>query len=1308
MTASADTAMGMATDEAVDATATGTTTESAEYFVFPLSPQQEAFHREDCALPGNPAYNGAFRHELIGVVDEALWEKAWNELIARHEALRACVRAMDGRAMLAVAETMHLSLVRRDLRDLPDAEREARMEQLCIEDAQHHFELGRGPLIRVGLIRLDDRRYVQTLTLHHLVCDGWSIGILMDELPVLYAALVGNEASPLPSLEIEFGDYLVWLQSHLATPQIAEETAYWMRKLAGYRRLDLAPDLEPPAGPLLASDIVSQTLTGHLVGELRRFSDEQGGTLFITGLAAVMALLQRETGRNDLGVGSPVAGRSRPELEKLVGPLLNHVLIRVAADAATTLRQLEGHVREALFEAFAHQDVPLEHVAEALTRCDPETPDPLYSISFVSQRAFAGGSRFTSESAGVKLRTLPSKSQGALYDLFFFLIEREDGWRLSLDYRTARFSAERARRLIARLVDILQAIAANADQPLDAIRFSDESAPVAEASVAENAGNRVEHGEAETEGHYALPASYAQERFWLLNQADPESTAFNMPAALRIRGPLDVAVLQQSFGRLLARHEILRTSLEEIGGELKQVIAPAVDLPFTEMTVEPALPAGIDEQLVAIVRREGAIAFDLTKAPLARCLLARVADDDHLLVLTLHDSVSDAQSLANLQRELWATYDALRKGSEPDLAPVDVQYGDYAAWQREWVASDAAETQLAVWRRKLASPLTVLDFPLDREPGGRAASGIGHEVLELSSATVARLKTLAQANNATMFALTGAAFAMLLARYARQDDVLFGSPVANRSTVTETMLGRFAGPMALRFDLAGDPTLADVVRRARDETYDALGNAEYPFELLLEQIDARAVGGRNPLFQFYFLYQNAFLQAQQTSELEIRPLPGQGVGTTFELQLALIERAGSVTMHLDYNPALLDPATIRGVLSYYTYLLESLLSDPQQRLSALREPDIAPAARAKSPRRGTRPPYVAPRTDLEQSLVALWERFLKQTPIGVHDDFFDLGGQSLLAARMIAAIQKELGHRISISVLAYARTIAQMAAVIEGRESVADALVVPLRPGNARAPLFLVHCGGGNVLRYQELVAALPEGGQVFGLTAPPIEEIDDATTVEQLARRYITAVQTVQPSGPYTIAGHSFGGLVAYQMAAALVAQGETVRMLGIFDTASPAYYRALPRIEKWRMRSLHIAEVLTRYTRRLVARDFAGIKGLILNSAENYTRKAKWWLQKLRGTSPGEAGEDGKDYLSEFTAIARRYTPPRLEAEMVLFHARERGWEYRSNPTLGWEKVVEGGIAVRYVPGTHESIMLRPNVAELARSFTQAARGN
>jgi acetoacetyl-CoA synthetase len=395
------------------------------------------------------------------------------------------------------------------------------------------------------------------------------------------------------------------------------------------------------------------------------------------------------------------------------------------------------------------------------------------------------------------------------------------------------------------------------------------------------------------------------------------------------------------------------------------------------------------------------------------------------------------------------------------------------------------------------------------------------------------------------------------------------------------------------------------------------------------------------------------------------------------------------------------------VLSYYSYVLETLASDPSVKVSALSEPDVAPASRVRMAEATVRPQYVAPRTEAERALVAIWERFLHQSPIGVDDDFFQLGGQSLLAARVIAAIEKELGVRTSISILAYARTVRQITKAIAAQDGRSPALVVPMKPGGDGKPIYLVHCGGGHVLRYQSFVNALPADMPVYGITAPPIDEISETTSVEELARRYIAEMRAVQPRGPYRLGGYSFGGLVAYEMAVQLTAAGEQVPLLAIFDTANPSFYRALPKRTRWKMRAIHVAQVIDGYVQLLATRNFERIAFRIKDTGENYARKARSMARRLLGrVSDAPVRKSIEDFLSEFAIIASRYVPPPLAAGTVLFYAEQRGWEYRGNPTLGWDRLIRGGVTVRYVPGDHESLMLPPNADVLAQTFVDAVR--
>jgi len=1276
--------------KACHATADG---DDGDVFLFDLSPQQLRFWLQDRKDPGNPAYNGAFRHELTGTLNAAALEQAFSDLIERHEILRASCREIDGAPRLVVAERLTFKLVQRDLTNLPEPTRAAQMEALCAADARFRFDLARGPLIRVGLIKLEPAKSVLTLTLHHLVCDGWSIGLIMDELGPLYQARALGQAPSLTPLAVQYGDYATWLQDHLKSADIARQTAYWKRQLANYRRLDLAPDVPQPDGTErsagLDAKIAAHDLPSDLIAKLKDFSNAQGGTLFITALTACTAVLRAASARKDIAVGTPVAARGRPEVEKIVGPLLNYVVLRSKLGGDPTLRELEADVQTTVLDAFSNQDVPLEHVITALAENATPPLEPFYSVSFISQRAFAGGSTFTIDRAGLKLRTLPSLSQGALYDLFFFLIERENGWRLSLEYRTQLFTNARAHALLADMVAVLGRMCETPDARLSELNLASALT-----------GSDLIDGTDEESGPFQLAASYAQERFHLLDRANPGSATFNVPVFQRLSGELDADLLERALQAMVARHESLRTTFREIDGTLYQIIHEHTPLVLAHAPLPPA--GDTDQSLSAFMRTEASKPFDLEHGPLIRATLVTIGAANHLLALTLHHIICDGQSVGTLQKELWTTYAALKERRPAGLAPLTIQYGDVAVNQREWLESPDAAAERAFWHTKLTGPLPVLDFPLDRAPGKASTAAGGIAVRTLAPQTVAAIKQRAQAENATVFAITAAAFATLLARYSNAEDVLFGCPVANRSQETAGLIGPFAGPLAVRVDLKGDPSLRSVLHRTRDEVFDALSNTNYPFERLASEIDARSVQGRKPLFQFYFLYQSAFVTSQQTAGLTITPVSSQGVGTAYEIQLALIERSGRVTAQLEYNNSLFDAATVESILDDYVGIVARMLETPDALLSQIPAPKRHGNGLLTENRSASVQSYAPPTTDDERKLVEIWQRLLGRAAIGIHDDFFAIGGQSMLAARLMIEIARELGVRPDLSLLANNRTIEKLARHLNPSAPRRAATLVPLQPLGSARPLFCIHGGGGHVLHYSDLAKVTPPNQPVYGLSAPELRTGDDPS-VEVLASLYVAEIRKVQPRGPYKICGYSFGGIVAFEMAAQLAGAGEQTDMLIILDTANRAYYRHMPlrdRIPYW---TTFLTSRGKLYLDRLAGGRWHELFGSIKALAHKQSDRLTWSVAGVPKPDPALAEDPIYLNTIAFDAAADRYTPAAYEGRVLLVRSSARAAEYKHNPSLGWEKVARGGVDVVTVPGDHLSMVKSPNVETLVAHLVE-----
>jgi len=867
----------------------------------------------------------------------------------------------------------------------------------------------------------------------------------MEELQKIYAARAQGQPSSLAPLTIQFPDFVVWQNECSSRPESVQQLNYWKKKLRRCRRLEVKPDFTAANRALSLGHIVSELLPKSLTDSLRDFSNREGGTFFITTLAACLALLHCYTGEDDLAVGSPLAGRARADLEGLVGQFVNHIIFRADASADPTFAEFVGRLRETVWEAFSNQDLPFEKVLNALQSGQDSSRDPLYVINFICQREYGRAATFNFDFAGVRMSTMPSKTQGALYDLNFFLVEREAGWRLSLEYKTALFREDTAQHLLRHFREVLEQITQNPNKRLSEFAFSDPApTSLSDAHAGEKASEL-----------YAMPASPAQKRFWLLSQLDRDSPAFHMPAAVRISGPLSQELLGKSFHNVIQRHETLRTTFEEVDNELAQVVSPhgSFSLALLDLASEPQ--AAREQKLQELIRKEAAQPLPLETGPLFRATLFRLAPDEYLLLTLIHHILADGWSNKILQDDLWANYSALAEGREPSLAPLTIQFSDFTAWQRDWLDSAEAQQQLDFWLKRLDGELPIVNVPTDRPATLRPASHGAIETLLLPEELVRSLKDLGQSENATMFTLLLSAFGVLLSRYSRQSDLLIGSPVANRRMETELLIGPFAGPLCLRLDFAGNPSLRELLGRVREVVFDALGHTDLPFESLIEHIKMRTVSGRKPVFQFYFFYQTAFLQPRHVGQLKIEPTPTFSLGIPFELQLAMIERQEGLRAQLEYNPDLFDAATVRHILTDYQKVLSAIVENRSLPLDEVQvaPPEHIPASANPAP--AAQIEFIPPADDLERSLARIWEKVLSVRPVGRAQNYFDLGGNSLLAARLFQEIEDAFGVRLPLSTLFHTQTVGDLANLLRREDSgAAWSSLVEIQPGGPRPPFF--------------------------------------------------------------------------------------------------------------------------------------------------------------------------------------------------------------------------------------------------------------
>ncbi|MBA3947501.1 MAG: amino acid adenylation domain-containing protein, partial [Herpetosiphonaceae bacterium] len=433
-----------------------------------------------------------------------------------------------------------------------------------------------------------------------------------------------------------------------------------------------------------------------------------------------------------------------------------------------------------------------------------------------------------------------------------------------------------------------------------------------------------------------LPLSFAQQRLWFLDQLEPGTATYTIPAALRLHGQLDDAALEHSFTTLVARHEVLRTTFPLVDGQPVQYIAPPAPCPISRVDLQ-AVPA---EQREAEAHRLAQVEiqrpFDLAQGPLIRIALLRLSSDDHVLVLALHHSISDGWSTSVLVRELAIAYLAFHQGQVPELPPLPIQYADYAVWQRGWLTGAVRDQQLAYWQQQLRGPLPVLDLPTDH-PRPPIQTFHGATVtLMLPPALATALSQFSQEAEATLFMTLLAAFQTLLYRYTGQTDLLIGSPIAGRTRAeTEGLIGFFVNTLVLRTDLGGNPPFRELLARTRDTALQAYDHQDLPFEMVVEAVQPARDLSRSPLFQVMLVLQNLPPATLELPQLQLTSLQLETGVAKFDLTLGMVDSLTGLEATLEYNTELFEAATMERLLTHFHTLLDGIVADPEQRITDL-------------------------------------------------------------------------------------------------------------------------------------------------------------------------------------------------------------------------------------------------------------------------------------------------------------------------------------------------------------------------------------
>jgi amino acid adenylation domain-containing protein len=1331
-----------------------------DVYVLPTSYAERRLWFLDRFEPDSAAYNVPLAVRLRGALDVEALERALNGLAARHESLRTVFTLIDGVPHRVVRPPRPTSLSVTDLGGLEDAEERARA--LVRQDSARPFDLEVGPLLRAGLLRLSQDEHVFVLTLHHIIVDAWSIGVLNRELSALYAASLEGRSPELPDLPIQYGDFAASQEEWIASGALDAELDYWRGRLAGAPALlDLPTDRVRPTKQSFRGATLETVIPKRLAERVRALGEQERTTRFMTLLTAFGVLLSRYSGQEDVVIASPIANRDRIGLEGVIGLFVNTLALRLDLSGDPSFRELLARVRSMSLEAFSNQHVQFEKLVEELNPERHLSHAPIAQVMFVLAEASGEGAL---ELPGLEAAPFPRGRETAKFDLSLFAGEKPDGLHLLFEYCTDLFDRATVVRMSEHFGVLLEALLADPDRPVGQLRL-----------LGAGEEGLVVHRWNETARSFATDrVRPVHELVAEQSRRTPEATAVELAGQRLTYAQLDGRA--NGLARRLRELGVgpgavvgicAERSLETVVGVLAVLKAGGAYAP-----IDPAYP----EERVAFMLSDSAAPVLLTQERLLASLPAHGArtvclDSDwdenagreerppeggatlDELAYVIYTSGSTGQPkgvamphrpLANLlawQLDCWAEQPPARTLQFASLS-FDVAFQElFSTWcsggalilidEQDRRDAQALLRVLAEQRvERLFLPFVALqnlceaaDYLGATLPGLREVITAGEQL----KATEAIRRFFERHPGCTLVNQYGPTESHVVTAHKltgppEQWPALppIGRPIANARVY---LLDRHRRPVPIGIPgelCIGGVSLADGY----------LGRPEWTAERFVPDPFAEDTGAR--------VYRTGDLaRYRPDGEIEylgradhqvkvrgFRVEPGEVESVLREhpaVREALVltnEDGGDkrLVAYLVADRASLRPHDLRERLrrSLPDYMIPAAFAFLDAfPLSPNGKVDRAQLARTPFSGAEHGQTRTLPRDETERELVAIWEKVLAVEGIGVHDNFFELGGHSLLAVRLFAEIERRLRTRLPLSTLFETATVAGLAEMIgRGRDHQATSTsLVRLRAGNDDPPLFLVGWAGGEVIAYRDLVENLAPELTVFGLRAPGVDRRRPPLgTVEELAAHYVGEIREAQPHGPYRLAGFCFSGLVAYEMTRVLQGLGETVSTLALIDAypyRPPGAQRGTLEVARVQLKALRDAGPGGR--REWLRRRRAGIGFRIHNAVYLKIGPRLYELLSARNLQRLLPRRPWNPVLIASNCARRRYVPKPLDVRLAFFRAqREPG----SAPTP-WDGLATGGVELRQIviPGiTHDSMMREPHVrmlaAEVTRQLSETAR--
>ena len=1271
-----------------------------------------------------PLYNQSVTIYRTGSLDVPVLERCLQELIRRHEILRTTFdRVGDEPVQIVNPAPPSFALKYIDLRAMTQPARQTEALKLASEDVSRALDVKSGPLFRALLVRMADDDHRLHLTLHHLIFDAVTIyGVFVPELETLYEAFSVGKASPLPEPTLQYADFACWQRQQVSADSWKQHLAYWQKQLEGELPVCRWPNGSRPPVDSHRGAVERFTLPSALVRKLRELSRQTGVTLYMTLMAGFVAVLQRYTAQNEIVLGTLTAGRNRSELNGIMGSFVNPLALRIATGDDLTFRGLQSRVREVVLNALSHDVIPFADVVQVARQGQDSSRHPLFQIALSQQP------KVQHVASGWGLATEEVSNGAAEMDFFMVIDDRDETVSGPITYNRDLFDAVDIQRTIGHWQTLLQAAVEHpdgriADLPVltaaEQQQFAEwnrtDSEYPREFCVHELVEAQVERSpNANAVEHAGVALTYTElnERanqlahFLTKRGVGPESKvgiclkrSIELPVALlavlkagAACVPLDPAYPKERLAYMLedSQMSLVLTQtgmLSEVTDFEAEVINVDADWSTFANESRDNVRSGVKpENLAYVIYTSGSTGKPrgvlLTHGGLVNHNVAA----SRLFGLTSADRMAQFASISfDIAVEemfpTWISGGTLVVREEDTSLAV----GDFLRWVSQNRVT-ALDLPTAYWH-ELVRELSESSMAL---PKNLRIVIVGGE--KSQSAALAMWRKLSKGRVRWVNTYGPTETSVIVTSYEPKDSeeipavLPIGRPIANTKIYILSKALQHL-PVGIAGDLyVSGPGLARGYHNRPEITAEKfIPDPFQPGARMYKTGDLARYLASGELEFAGRIDDQVKIRGYRVELEEIEAVLGSHPGVREVVVVARENAAGEKSLIGYLVPSKEQVPTGTELRSYLKQklphymvpsacvLLEAMPKTPNGKVDkrALPVPTAADFAETQE--------YVAPTNKLETDLAHIWETVLDKKPVGIHDNFFELGGHSLLAARLMHRIEQSLGQRLPLAALLQAPTVEQLSRLLKQEDGVPSwSSLVPIQPEGSRPPFFMIHGVGGNVVGFRDLARHVGKDQPFYALQPEGLDgKRECLTSVPLMAERYLQEIRRVQPHGPYRIGGYSFGGLVAYEMAQHLHAQGEEVALLALFDT-SPG---------KMGSRGANLKNLFRLPLKEQIS--FVWNKGSFVLMTLGKRLELQMLPRPLRAVRQACAKAAG-DYDVE---------PYR--GRVTLFRVREKSIDSLNDPYAIWWRVASEGVDLREISGDHLSLLKEPQVRFLAEEL-------